>query len=753
MDWDSETNNFKNLTIIHELLPAFNSYHHKLNHDKTTSTVDRKKLEESLASQKAHLDDRAINNMFDVVVLTGNTSSDVHFLEHWKTAVQHVHIIIIQQGDPDRFVAIPEWADFELYTSRDVERAVGKDAWLFDMAGDSSAAANFGFIVSDRHFVYVLDRDCVPISEVSSAGEVVLSELFRSHANNLMRPSTPYYYNNHDPFLAASEQGSTADYVRGFPYSLREGVQTAVSYGSVKGLREFDSLTRLMKPDGIVGEASGATTSKDEHSSRKREIVHTVGKGSLFSLRLRDVAFNRKTFGHAFALFSAAHNKVHFPIGDNYEVIAGWAMKKLADHVGLGIKHVASPYHLEYRPVNNSTEAVRAQLFEEMKGDLLWLETHEAAVRWFSSVELSGKSRDDLDAAVHELGTKMINELHAVHPVFTEIGNILLRYCYLFNMRNGFHASYLPISSRSSKGPSPASPHQCAAFTIVHNETAMMSVWLRYYGKHLPGAVWVLNHHSGGDDRANQVHVDWDIVGSKVPVHVEQLWGDSFGFPMGFFIGQADLYQRRFLRYGYKCVVLSDVDEMLVPDPEKYPLGLSQYLASFVNNSATTVFRAEGHIIAHISTPDGTENLKIEPPIDFAKPILAQRHFYYPQPRYSKPLVSKIPLHYKPGFHTTFTPAVIQCDTDLKLFHLRDVDKDFCLAREYQKFQLMRNAHQSEIDLALNGHILQYETMVKKGETCQFAQSTYYKKYGGAFENLGKVKLVDLPEKWNSAVV
>ena len=40
---------------------------------------------------------------------------------------------------------------------------------------------------------------------------------------------------------------------------------------------------------------------------------------------------------------------------------------------------------------------------------------------------------------------------------------------------------------------------------------------------------------------------------------------------MGFFTSQADLMQRRLFRLGYKCVLLSDVDEMIVPDPTLYP--------------------------------------------------------------------------------------------------------------------------------------------------------------------------------------
>jgi hypothetical protein len=44
--------------------------------------------------------------------------------------------------------------------------------------------------------------------------------------HNLLAPSTPYYFNTlYDPYCDG------ADFVRGYPFSLREGVPTVVSHG------------------------------------------------------------------------------------------------------------------------------------------------------------------------------------------------------------------------------------------------------------------------------------------------------------------------------------------------------------------------------------------------------------------------------------------------------------------------------------------------------------------------------------------
>ena len=51
-------------------------------------------------------------------------------------------------------------------------------------------------------------------------------DVLEQHIKNLLSPSTPYFFNTlYDPYREG------ADFVRGYPFSLREGVTTAVSHG------------------------------------------------------------------------------------------------------------------------------------------------------------------------------------------------------------------------------------------------------------------------------------------------------------------------------------------------------------------------------------------------------------------------------------------------------------------------------------------------------------------------------------------
>jgi reversibly glycosylated polypeptide/UDP-arabinopyranose mutase len=63
------------------------------------------------------------------------------------------------------------------------------------------------------------------------------------HIKNLLSPSTPYFFNTlYDPYREG------ADFVRGYPFSLREGATTAVSHGLWLNIPDYDAPTQLVKP-------------------------------------------------------------------------------------------------------------------------------------------------------------------------------------------------------------------------------------------------------------------------------------------------------------------------------------------------------------------------------------------------------------------------------------------------------------------------------------------------------------------------
>jgi reversibly glycosylated polypeptide/UDP-arabinopyranose mutase len=76
--------------------------------------------------------------------------------------------------------------------------------------------------VSKKKYIYTIDDDCFVAKAPSGENINALEQ----HIRNLLTPSTPFFFNTlYDPFAEG------ADFVRGYPFSWRGGVPTAVSHG------------------------------------------------------------------------------------------------------------------------------------------------------------------------------------------------------------------------------------------------------------------------------------------------------------------------------------------------------------------------------------------------------------------------------------------------------------------------------------------------------------------------------------------
>lgn len=76
--------------------------------------------------------------------------------------------IPVQDGDPKRQLKIPGWVQYQLYNRDDIDRILGKNrSWI--ISANDASIKNFGFLVSNRTYVYTIDDDCLP-AEVVEAG-------------------------------------------------------------------------------------------------------------------------------------------------------------------------------------------------------------------------------------------------------------------------------------------------------------------------------------------------------------------------------------------------------------------------------------------------------------------------------------------------------------------------------------------------------------------------------------------------------
>jgi hypothetical protein len=191
----------------------------------------------------------------------------------------------------------------------------------------------------------------------------------------------------------------------------------------------------------------------------------------------------------------------------------------------------------------------------------------------------------------------------------------------------------------------PVPNRTCAAFTIVHNDEKYLRVWLRHISTGVAlSDVWILDDGSTDVDVASVVHPNISVLNfprrqdNFVVFDHEHLVANG-----------VQLFAYHLLALGYPCYIYSDVDELLVPNPLRYPHGLRQYLRVFMSNKSAAFSRALGRDILHASARNMKDQQ--EPPLNWSASIFSQRHYWLGHRWYDKILISKIPLRYTMGFH------------------------------------------------------------------------------------------------------
>ena len=204
----------------------------------------------------------------------------------------------------------------------------------------------------------------------------------------------------------------------------------------------------------------------------------------------------------------------------------------------------------------------------------------------------------------------------------------------------------------ASRSRAPAAARSRALITIVHNEPVFLPIWLRYYSRFFaPQDIYVLDHEStdaaieqGGFVRIPVAHTSVDHVWMLQTI--EGL--------------QHELIER------YDIVLVTDVDEILAPDPVFGTLG--EYLDRFDEEWVNCL----GYELLHMQDS--------EPPLALGRPILEQRSHWFFNDAYDKPALATVPMSWRPGFHGR-SDFQFNLDPDLRLIHLHRMDYDICRER------------------------------------------------------------------------
>lgn len=108
----------------------------------------------------------------------------------------------------------------------------------------------------------------------------------------------------------------------------------------------------------------------------------------------------------------------------------------------------------------------------------------------------------------------------------------------------------------------------------------------------------------------------------------------------------------------HDLVMIADIDEIIVPDPDKW-----RDLGGYLDHSTDDVIRCVGYNVMQMPWDEA---------LDLDRPLTEQRMSWQRDRLYDKPVITRVTLRFTPGNH--LCDRISKPDPDLVMFHLRDAD-------------------------------------------------------------------------------
>jgi hypothetical protein len=245
-----------------------------------------------------------------------------------------------------------------------------------------------------------------------------------------------------------------------------------------------------------------------------------------------------------------------------------------------------------------------------------------------------------------------------------------------------------------------------AVLTIVQNEAVFLPIWLRYYSRFFaPDDIYVLDHESTDGSTSGSGFV-------RIPVTHETV--DHTWMVRTIEAHQHELIER------YDMVLATDVDEIVVPNPEWGTLG--QYLDRFEEEWVNCL----GYEILHLKDREG--------PLQLGRPILEQRGYWFANAAYDKPALATVPMTWEPGFHY--------------LIHLHRMDYEICLARHRWRRERSWNQRDLTAGWAVHNRITEHEEF----ERWFYEDNSWLDEQYGAVKEGSSIVVEEIPAVWRNAL-
>ncbi|PIM97830.1 UDP-arabinopyranose mutase [Handroanthus impetiginosus] len=290
----------------------------------------------------------------EVDIVIGALQSDLtSFMEEWRPVFSRFHLIIVKDPDLNGELKIPEGFNLNLYTKSDIDKLVGSSS---SISFSGYSCRYFGYLVSHKKYIISIDDDCIPARD--GKGQII--DAVAQHITNLTTPATPFFFNTlYDPFSKGT------DFVRGYPFSLRSGVECGLSCGLWLNLADYDAPTQALKPD--------------QRNSRYVDAVLTVPTRAMMPVSGINIGFNSELVGPALlpAFRLTKEGKLRWETVE--DIWTGMCVKVVCDHLKLGVKS-GLPYFCRQE---------RGSAIESLKKEWEGVKLMEDVVPFFQSVRLS----------------------------------------------------------------------------------------------------------------------------------------------------------------------------------------------------------------------------------------------------------------------------------------------------------------------------------------------------------------------------
>ena len=193
-----------------------------------------------------------------------------------------------------------------------------------------------------------------------------------------------------------------------------------------------------------------------------------------------------------------------------------------------------------------------------------------------------------------------------------------------------------------------------AIFTIVRNEQYLLPIWLKHYRNIVDCKdIWILDN--GSTDGSTKC-LPCNVIVKESSTSFNATW----------LLATVKDFQSKLLDW-YDYVIFSEVDELIFHRKNE--------LFKYIKYSDKNIIRCNGYEIVH--------QINIEKPIDLEKPIFKQRSKWYNSLQFCKPLISRVPIAWRIGFH--HNNSGLKIDPNVVLVHLHKLDYDLAVKRNAER--------------------------------------------------------------------